>query len=128
MVDDEPEVARLTASILEQAGHRASWECTALAALARLDSRGHFDLVVADIIMPGEMNGIELGRTIRRRWPQVPVVLATAAAERAEAFQKEFPLLRKPFSTIELVRMAETVVRRARASQSPPTDGLLPRT
>jgi CheY-like chemotaxis protein len=69
--------------------------------------------------MPGGIGGLELARAIRRQWPAMPVVLATGYAERTEALQKEFPMLRKPFSSIELIRMVEAAVRRAHGCAAP---------
>ena len=35
------------------------------------------DLVFSDILMPGEMNGLELGHAIRKLYPGMPVLLTT---------------------------------------------------
>ena len=52
-------------------------------------------------MMPGDMNGLELAREIRRRKPCLPIVLTTGYAEAASGMKpKEFELLLKPY-TIE---------------------------
>jgi DNA-binding LytR/AlgR family response regulator len=49
--------------------------------------------------MPGEMNGVDLARTIRERWPWIGIVLATGYSEAvAEADQEGFAVLRKPYA------------------------------
>jgi two-component system NtrC family sensor kinase len=61
------------------------------------------DLVFSDILMPGGMNGLELGRTIRRLYPDMPVLLTTGlSTSAAEALQQGFALLQKPFDLTAL--------------------------
>jgi CheY-like chemotaxis protein len=49
--------------------------------------------------MPGELNGIDLARAVRRDFPNLPVVLVTGYAEELEwAEQTGFAVLPKPFS------------------------------
>jgi CheY-like chemotaxis protein len=60
--------------------------------------RAEFDVVFSDVVMPG-MNGIELAREIRRRWPDLPVVLTSGYSHvLAEEGSHGFELLQKPYS------------------------------
>jgi DNA-binding response OmpR family regulator len=61
-------------------------------------------IVISDIVMPGQMNGVDLGREIRRRFgDDFPLLLVTGYSERAaEAIESGFRLLRKPYSLAEL--------------------------
>jgi len=68
---------------------------------------GAFDLVVTDVRMP-VMDGWELGRRLRERWPDLPLLYISgydaelsAATRRPGARQA---LLRKPFDLDELIR------------------------
>jgi PAS domain S-box-containing protein len=75
VVDDEPSVRETLADMLEVMGHRvllAESGQNALQALAESDC----DLVFTDLAMP-EMDGWETSREIRKRWPQISVVLVT---------------------------------------------------
>jgi CheY-like chemotaxis protein/anti-sigma regulatory factor (Ser/Thr protein kinase) len=54
--------------------------CEALEAIARDKP----DLVVTDLVMP-EMDGLELVRTVRRRFPEIPVILMTAYGDESIA-------------------------------------------
>jgi CheY-like chemotaxis protein len=49
---------------------------------------GLSDVVLCDIMMPGGMSGLELSREIRRRKPNVPIVLTTGYAEAQRASPK----------------------------------------
>ncbi len=75
VVDDEPTVRETLAEMLESMGHRvvlASGGQSALQSLALEPC----DLVFTDLAMP-EMDGWETSREIRKRWPEMSVVLVT---------------------------------------------------
>ena len=77
VVDDEAAVGRLAAGMLEGAGYRAEAVTGPEAALERLEGGERFDLVFSDVLMPGGMSGLDLAREVGRRWPDLPVLLAT---------------------------------------------------
>ena len=57
------------------------------------------DIVLSDIMMPGGVSGLELAREIRRRQPDLPVVLVTGYAEAAASMEDgKFGLLLKPYT------------------------------
>lgn len=75
VVDDEPSVRETLAEMLQSMGHQvilADGGQIALQCLAAND----FDLVFTDLAMP-EMDGWETSREIRKRWPEMNVVLVT---------------------------------------------------
>jgi PAS domain S-box-containing protein len=75
VIDDEPAVRETLAEMLEVMGHRVQLAESgqhALQALAKSDC----DLVFTDLAMP-DMDGWETSREIRKRWPQMNVVLVT---------------------------------------------------
>ena len=47
------------------------------------------DVVFSDIMMPGGVDGLELARRLRRRRPDLPVVLTTGMAPEAGAARAE---------------------------------------
>ncbi|WP_422003156.1 response regulator [Reyranella sp.] len=97
LVEDNADVAEVTRALLEEVGYavvHAPDGATAWSLLARQS----FDIVLSDIVMPGEINGLDLARRVRRERPGLPVVLATGYSERAQSVADEgFPLLRKPY-------------------------------
>ena len=111
VVDDEAAVGRLAAEMLAGAGYRAEAVTGPEAALERLEGGGgRFDLVFSDVLMPSGMSGLDLAREIGRRWPDLPVLLATGHP--ADAERGGWPVLRKPYATPELTRTVAALVRR----------------
>jgi len=72
VVDDEVEIRRLAARVLEQAGYQVAEAGNGLEAM-RLVLAGGCDLVVLDMVMP-EKEGAETVREIRRGHPKLPVL------------------------------------------------------
>ena len=75
VVDDEPSVRETLAEMLEVMGHRVLLAESGQNALETL-AGNHCDLVFTDLAMP-EMDGWETSREIRKRWPEMNVVLIT---------------------------------------------------
>ena len=74
-VDDEPYLlAALTRSL--RGRFRISTAASALEALQTLETRGPFAALVSDFGMPG-IDGVELMRRARERWPQMKRILLT---------------------------------------------------
>ncbi|MCJ2121714.1 response regulator [Methylobacterium sp. J-077] len=99
VVDDDPQVRHVTASFLAGFGHDATEAGDGEAAL-RSFAPGRFDLIVADLAMPG-MSGIELAAEIRDRDPSLPVLILTGHAE-AMQIPDDLPVLAKPFRSADL--------------------------
>lgn len=64
--------------------------------------------------MPGEMDGVDLARIIRERWPWTGIVLATGYSEAvAEAGLEGFAVLRKPYVPEALEAAIQTAAESA---------------
>jgi len=110
IVEDNPEVAEVCRSYLEQLGFRTEHAGSADQAMERLRPGAPFDLVVSDILMPGEMNGVDLARQLQRARPGLPIILATGYSNSAEQASREgFAVLRKPYD-LEAIQRAIRVV------------------
>jgi PAS domain S-box-containing protein len=116
LVEDNEKVGEFATGLLTELGHNVTWSRNAASALELLEKRRkHFDLVFSDIIMPG-MNGVELAEEIRRRWPDLPVVLTSGYSHAlVEQGNHGFELLQKPYSMDTLVR---TLARRRPAKRT----------
>jgi two-component system NtrC family sensor kinase len=97
LVEDNAAVAEVTRDYLEQLGFTVDVAGAANEALRLLDA-APADLVLSDIVMPGGMNGLDLARELRRRRPDLAIVLASGYSDSAEQAMREgFALLRKPY-------------------------------
>src|SRR3989304_8993976 len=76
VVDDEEMLRNLLARILEREGYSVSTASGAKQALASLE-KSDFQIMVSDVKMP-EMNGFELLRAAKHKYPQMAVVMMTA--------------------------------------------------
>jgi len=121
VVEDNPEVADVTISMLRELGYEVAAARDADAALEMLDGR-KLDLVLSDIVMPGAIDGAALAQEIRRRHPELPVLLVTGYAEAVDKLGGEFAVLRKPFDLAELSRVTARLIAEAR---QPPTSNLV---
>jgi two-component system response regulator HydG len=77
IADDEPLFLRTTAALLRKEGFSCTTAPNGLAALEAL-SQEPFDLVLSDLNMPGNMK-LELLRTGRTKWPDIPLIVVTGA-------------------------------------------------
>jgi DNA-binding NtrC family response regulator len=61
-------------------------------------------VLFSDVVMAGELDGIELGRRVRALYPDLPVLLATGYSQSAERVGDEFQILHKPYEIADLNR------------------------
>jgi PAS domain S-box-containing protein len=97
VVEDDEIVAELAAQLLEEMGYEALVVHSAQEALAALDRGGLPDMVFSDILMPGGLSGLELARRVRRRYPEMPVLLTSGYSDRLSDVPAEFPMVPKPY-------------------------------
>lgn len=74
VVDDEDLVREVMAWMLQDAGHDVHEAADGNQALDFLADHGPVDLVISDINMPG-LDGLELAKRARGRWPDQPILL-----------------------------------------------------
>jgi two-component system NtrC family sensor kinase len=98
LVEDNNDVAEAAAAMLESIGCTVKRAGAAEPALDLLESGETFDLVFTDIVMPGGMDGVELARTLRARYPTLRILLATGYSNAAQkAAGDGFAILLKPY-------------------------------
>jgi DNA-binding response OmpR family regulator len=120
VVDDDPTVADVVERYLVRDGHTVQCAHDGYEAL-RLIAERPPDLVVLDLMLPG-IDGLEVCRRLRERWP-IPVVMLTALgdeSERLAGFETGADdYVTKPFSPRELAMRVRSVLRRARGAGLP---------
>ncbi|GEP10153.1 response regulator [Methylobacterium gnaphalii] len=107
VVDDDEDVRHVTASFLNRFGYDETEAPDGASALAMME-QAEFDLVVADLAMPG-MSGIEFAAEVRQRFSDVPVLILTGHAE-AMPIPNDLPVLAKPFESADLARCVSTLL------------------
>jgi nitrogen-specific signal transduction histidine kinase len=117
MVEDNMEVGRFVTQLIEDLGYVTTWTVNAAEALDRLArSDVRYDVVFSDVVIPG-MSGLDLARSIRRRRPDLPVVLTTGYSQvMTQDGTDGFELLRKPYSAAQLSRILHRASTRRPAS------------
>jgi two-component system OmpR family response regulator len=117
VVDDDRQILGLLRRYLEQGGLRVSTAGNAAQMRAVL-AAGPVDLIVLDLMLPGE-DGLSLCRDLRSRGEApVPILMLTARAEEADRIlgleMGADDYLTKPFATRELLARIRAVLRRTR--------------
>jgi two-component system OmpR family response regulator len=117
IVDDDREIRELLASYLEKNGMRATVAANGREMRKALEQFS-FDLIVLDLMMPGE-DGLTLCRELRAgKWKTVPILMLTARSEETDRIigleMGADDYLGKPFATRELLARIKSVLRRAR--------------
>ncbi|MQT14218.1 hybrid sensor histidine kinase/response regulator [Segnochrobactrum spirostomi] len=109
LVDDDPLVLTGTREMLEGLDHVVLPAANAEEAMRRLTAGEAVDLVISDHAMPG-MTGATLALEIHKRWPHMPILIATGYAEIMDEERYDLPRLRKPFRRRDLAAaIAETI-------------------
>jgi CheY-like chemotaxis protein len=118
IVEDEGLVRRMAARALEEHGYtvlEAEHGRDAQELLGRPDVR--VDAVITDLVMP-ELNGNELGRWLRARYPELPVLYTSGYTDsdvlERGLLEASAPFLQKPFTPDALARHVREMLDAAR--------------
>lgn len=116
IVDDDREIRNLLTEYLEQAGYRISAVGEGKA-MRRVLEANRIDLIVLDLMLPGE-DGLTLCRELRTR-TNLPVLMLTARNEEVDRIvgleMGADDYLSKPFNPRELLARIKSILRRAQA-------------
>ena len=120
VVEDEWLVAQGIAESLGELGYEVVGLAASGEETLRLAAEAHPDLVLMDILLQGDMDGIEAAEHLRRRF-DLPVVFLTAYADpqtlgRAKVTEP-YGYLLKPFEVRELHSIIEIALYKARAEK-----------
>jgi CheY-like chemotaxis protein len=113
VVEDDADVRSTVVSTLEALAFRVISAQDGSEALHLLQMEADIALVFSDVNMPGATNGIDLGHTIRQRWPQMPVLL-TSGYLREDQDTNGFELLQKPYRSSDLVEILRSLLSDSR--------------
>lgn len=119
LVEDDDTVADTVGGMLAELGYETERAAGGDEALRRLAQKADFSLLLSDMIMPGDISGIDLAVHVKRDWPGLAIMLMTGySAAAASAAKVGVPLLTKPFTIQDLSVGLVTALDQARASRS----------
>ena len=117
VVEDNADVRAVTVSLLEQLGYRTVAVEHAIAALDALSQSSAVSAVFSDVVLPGSIDGLLLARTVKARYPEIPIVLTTGYAKVFDT-EPEFAVLRKPYQVSALGRIIREALDAAKAAKT----------
>lgn len=116
VVDDEASMCDSCKQVLARDRHRVDTALSGQEALAKI-GKETYDVVITDMMMP-VMSGMELLETVKRRWPEISVIMITGYATIRTAVQAiklgAFDYIPKPFTPEELRAVTTRAVERRR--------------
>lgn len=118
IVDDDRGIRELLTTYLVKNGLRVAAVPTGRHMRAALEESGPFDLIILDLMLPGE-DGLTLCRDLRTgKYKATPILMLTARSEEADRIlgleMGADDYLAKPFSARELLARIRSVMRRTR--------------
>jgi len=121
IVDDEPRVIHLVREVLTATGFEVLAAHSGENAIeaAALEQP---DLVLLDLILPGDMDGYQVARRLRE-FSDVPIIMLTAKVRESDILHGfdsgADDYITKPFSSKELLARIHAVLKRYQAAQTP---------
>ncbi len=107
VVEDSARVRQFACRTLNRLGYETLSAEDAASAMNILQQDQAIDLLFADIVMPGDMNGRELAHVTLETWPDVKVLLTTGMepeSDKETRSAEKIPLLPKPYSSAQLAQ------------------------
>jgi two-component system, cell cycle sensor histidine kinase and response regulator CckA len=107
VVEDDPNVSRVTCAILQRAGANVTAVDSAEEAMAALEAGLKTDVVLTDLGLPG-MTGHDLVKHVRERYPELALIVMSGYDVTSPGSPAELPpdvaFVQKPFTRRELLR------------------------
>jgi len=117
IVEDDFELRGLAAALLEETDLSVVEMASAEEALDYLRSHAEgVAFLFADVRLPCLMNGVDLARTVRLKWPWVRTVLTSGLApeDGLDDVPRDVRFMPKPWRALEVLMEAERAVRAPR--------------
>lgn len=126
-MEDEPTIREVLAEYMKMQNYEVTEAGDGEEAVLALEN-SEFDMAVLDIMVP-KKNGLEVLHEIRKRYPDMAVIMLTALGDEQtqvkafNAYADDYVI--KPVSPIILLKRMETILRRAARSLRVSEDGLV---
>jgi PAS domain S-box-containing protein len=112
IVEDNPEVRRITIERVETLGYRVIACSSGKEALEHLEKVENIDLVFSDVVMPGGISGIDLARICKKRWPNKKLLLTSgySGLDEGDDIPEDLTILEKPYNRQALAAALSTAL------------------
>jgi DNA-binding response OmpR family regulator len=110
VLEDDEDVRDTITAVLIEAGFRVETAATGWEAIALIEER-EFDMVVADIRLPGGLDGLQVARHVRLRHPAIKCLFISGGAEPMICDPRLDEFVGKPFRPLELLGCVWKVLR-----------------
>lgn len=98
VVEDEPLLRKIAEKLIVRLGFEAITAEDGPEAVAILEARDDIALLLSDMVLPGGMNGAEIGRRARELHPSLPVLYMSGySPDLATELEPDATLIQKPF-------------------------------
>lgn len=116
VVEDEPLLRSITGEFLRLSGYVVIEATNATEAIAVIDRGERPDVVFSDVSLPGSVDGLGLARRLRRRRPDLQVMLTSGYGEPTQRAAIELVggdcFVAKPYHQEEVVRRIDALLGR----------------
>lgn len=118
VIDDQEDILQVAGEMLKQIGYESDVAQSGTEGIIKSDRAKDlgkpFDLIITDLTLPGEMNGIEILERVREIDPQVKVIVSSGYTHLLVTTQSQYcgfsGSLNKPYSLIEMSRILHEVM------------------
>jgi CheY-like chemotaxis protein len=119
LVEDEPLVRLLIADLLSDEGFRVVEAANASEALIVLEAGIPVGVLLADVDMPSGINGYQLAQAVRRRWPEIEILVMSGRHWPAEGdLPSGAAFLAKPCPNESILSHVRAAVERAMSKRA----------
>jgi CheY-like chemotaxis protein len=102
VVEDDADVRAYVVGALRVLGYEILEAPDGPSALALLDGVTDLDLLLADVVLPGGMNGRQVAEQVQKRYPHVKIIYSSGYTENAiihhQRLDQDAELLAKPYT------------------------------
>lgn len=117
LVEDDPVLIEITAAQFDDSGFAVHRARSAEEALTVLRSGQAIDAVFSDVVLPGEMSGLQLARTVAAEFPATAVLLTSGFSAAFDVAQvRGLETIAKPYDYAEVADRLTQLIGRHRSA------------
>ena len=121
VVEDEALVMQATTDLLEEDGYRVISASNYSEALAALEAEPETAMIVTDISLDGEGDGVQLAKVAAERFPDIRVLIVSGAVRPSgDSYPRDAVFFTKPYAPGALLTMVRNCVDSAEVEARPP--------